>query len=242
MFETQIISPFFKLLLFSVISFVLIHFFAVFGLFCAVSYLIFWIFFPKKTFCIFCQIKGVGKQCHFCHRVVTSEEGLYPRTFLSALMNFVVFIIISALCVGIVWLEGKVFFQLSFPLRAKTVYFSIPAKDSFRIGEIFPMKIQLEGIKDPINLVRADIQFENSVLEIVDFDTSESFANILVQKEVDNSAGYARLVGGIPNPGFAKENGVFGTVLFKGKSSGLGKVDFLPSSLVLANDGRALIF
>lgn len=239
MLETQVILLLLKLLIFLVISFVLVHFFAIFGVFCAVAYLIFWVFFPRKSFCLFCQLKGVGRQCPFCHRRVVSGENLYPRTLRSVLMNFLLFLGISMVCMSVVWIEGKVLFQLPFPLKQKTVYFSIPAKDTFKIGEIFPMKIQIEGIVEPINLVRADIQYENSILEIVDFDTSESFANIMVQKEIDNTAGYARFVGGVPNPGFAKKSGTFGAVLFKGRSSGLGKVEFLSSSLVLANDGRA---
>ncbi len=228
-----------KLLAFLVISFILVHFFAVFGFFCAVAYLIFWIIFPRASFCLFCQIKGVGGQCPVCRRRIHSGGPLYPRTLLSVLMNFGVLLLIFILCAVIVWAEGKIFWQLPFPLKRKTVQFTLPARNTFRIGEIFPMKIEIEGIEDPINLVRADILFENRVLEIVDFNTEDSFANILVQKEIDNDHGFARLVGGIPNPGFMKKSGIFGTVLFKGKSSGLGKVEFLSSSLVLANDGRA---
>ncbi len=100
------------------------------------------------------------------------------------------------------------------------------------------MKIEITGIGVPINAVRADLGFDAVKLEAVDVSTDGSFANIFVQKEISNKKGYVRLTGGLPNPGFTSGNGVFGTVFFKGKSAGLATIEYLPTSLVLANDGR----
>jgi hypothetical protein len=103
---------------------------------------------------------------------------------------------------------------------------------------MFPMKIEVAGIKTPINAVQADLGFESSKIEVVDISTKDSFASIFVQKEINNKGGYSRLTGGLPNPGFFSDKGVLGTVFFKGKAPGVVKIEFLPSSMVLANDGR----
>jgi hypothetical protein len=100
------------------------------------------------------------------------------------------------------------------------------------------MSIEIVGIKTPINAVQADLGFDPRKLEAVDVSTEGSFANIFIQKEVNNEVGYTRLIGGLPNPGFFSDHGVFGTVFFKGESPGIAKIEFLPSSMVLANDGR----
>jgi len=127
---------------------------------------------------------------------------------------------------------------MGFPPTAKTVSFIIPSRGQFLLGEIFPMKVDIAGVKDPINAVQADIGFDASRLEVVDISSEDSFANIFLQKEINNDVGYARLTGGLPNPGFFADHGVFGTVYFRSKASGLTQVEFLPTSLVLANDGR----
>lgn len=100
------------------------------------------------------------------------------------------------------------------------------------------MKIEISGIKTPINAVQADLGFDSSKLEVVSVSTDGSFANIFVQKEIDNEGGYVRLTGGLPNPGFFSDNGVFGTIFFRGKEPGIAKINYLPSSMVLANNGR----
>ena len=90
----------------------------------------------------------------------------------------------------------------------------------------------------PINAIQADLGFNPEKVEVVDISTQNSFANIFIQKEINNETGYARLTGGLPNPGFFSDRGIFGTVFFRGKQPGVVKIDFLPSSMVLANDGR----
>ncbi len=80
--------------------------------------------------------------------------------------------------------------------------------------------------------------FDSSRVEIENISTDDSFANIFIQKEINNDGGYARLSGGLPNPGFFSDRGIFGTVYFRGKVPGIVKIEFLPSSMVLANDGH----
>jgi len=232
------IINFFKIIGFLIFSWILIHFFAVFGPFVAVSYPIWWFFVPKKTFCLFCRIKKEGEICPFCHQVKKENEGNYPKNFRSIFLNSFLVLFFSIASFGLVFVEGRVLFKLGFPSTPKTVSFIIPSKGQFRLGENFPMKIDVAGIKTPINAIQADITFDPEQVEVIDINTADSFANIFIQKEINNEAGYARLSGGLPNPGFYGDHGIFGTVYFRGKVPGLTQVKFLPSSLVLANDGR----
>jgi hypothetical protein len=211
----------FRIIGFILVSWLLIHFLAVFGIFLAAAYPFWWLLAPQKTLCLFCEIKKL-KECSFKHSFI----------------NGGIILALSLLSFSLVFAEGKILFKMGFPPTPKTVSFVIPAKGQYRLEEIFPMKIEIAGIKTPINAVQADLSFNPQKLEVVDISTKDSFANIFIQKEINNEVGFARLTGGLPAPGFFADKGVFGTVFFKGKSPGVVKIEFAPSSMVLANDGR----
>lgn len=211
----------FKIILFVLSSWVLVHVLAVFGVFLAVAYPLWYFFAPGNIPCILCQIKK-SKECVVRH----------------AFLNGGIILLFTVLSFGLVFAESRILFRMGFPPTPKTVSFVIPPKGQYRLGEIFPMKIEIAGIKKPINAVQADLSFEPRKVEVVEISTQDSFANIFIQKEVNNEVGYTRLTGGLPNPGFFADRGIFGTVFFKGKEPGVVKIEFLPSSLVLANDGR----
>jgi hypothetical protein len=219
-------------------SWLLIHILAIFGIFLAIAYPLWWLLAPKQTTCLLCRAGREGQKCLFCRRVIKKREGTSPVNLSSAILNGLLIFVFSVISMGIVFGESQLLFKLGFPPTPKTVSFTIPAKGQYRIGEIFPMKIEISGIKTPINAVQADLSFDSSRLEIVDISTEDSFANIFIQKEINNQEGYARLTGGLPNPGFFSDHGVFGTVFFKAKAPGVVKVAYLPSSIILANDGR----
>jgi len=230
-----------QILLYVIGSWVLIHILAVFGIFIAITYPLWWLILPKQTVCLFCRAKiNVNEEdyCPFCHRKITKNETLSPKSFRSAALNGGLILLFSLLSIGLVFGESKILFKLGFPPTPKTVSFIIPTKGQYRLGEIFPMKIEIAGIKTPVNAVQADLGFEPEKLEVEEISTKDSFANIFIQKEINNEGGYTRLTGGLPNPGFFSDKGILGTVFFKGKAPGVVKVEFLPSSMVLANDGK----
>ena len=227
-----------KIISFLVASWLLVHFLSFFGVFLVIAYPIWWLFFPKKTICFYCRVKGEGEFCPFCRKRIDKTNGIFPENLRSAVFNGGLILIFSLISIGFVFMESRVLNLLGFPPTPKTVSFVIPATGQYRLGEVFPMKIEITGIKKPINTVQADISFDPKILEITEISTNDSFANIFVQKEINNQVGFARLSGGLPNPGFSGEKGIFGTFYFKGKSPGVVKVDFSSSSKVLANDGR----
>ena len=233
-----IISILIKIFALAVSSWILIHLLAILGIFLAFSYPLWYLFAPKQTYCWFCRVKKEGEYCNFCRQPVRKADGISPKSFVSACRNALLLLVFSVLSLGLVFGESKILFKLGFPATPKTVSFVIPPKGQYRLEEIFPMKIEIVGIKTPINAVQADFSFDSRKTEVVDISTKDSFANIFIQKEINNEVGYARLTGGLANPGFFADHGTFGTVFFRGKNPGLFKVEFLPSSLVLANDSR----
>ncbi len=227
-----------KIVAFVLLSWVLVHFFAVFGVFLSFAYPLWWLFAPEQIVCFFCRAKSNGEICPLCHKTIDKSKGVSPKSLLSAIFNGLLILIFSVISVGIVFGESKILLGLGFPPTPKTVTFVIPPEGEYRLGEVFPMPIEIVGVKKPINAVQADISFDPRRIEAVEVSTKDSFANIFVQKEANNEIGFVRLTGGLPNPGFFSDRGLLGTVYFKGKIPGIVKVEFLPSSLVLANDGR----
>lgn len=216
-----------------VASWILVHIFAIFGFFVAISYPFWWLLSPDRIQCLLCRVKQKNSKCLFCGE--KARRG--PLKFRSVVFNSILILILSGLSLTAVYIESKVvnnFLITSTP----TVNFVIPDKGQKQVGEVFPMEVKLTGMKFPINAIQADIKFDPQVLNLVEISTSNSFANIFVQKEINNQYGYARLSGGLANPGFSDTSGLFAEFYFKAISPGAAKVSFLPSSMVLLNNGK----
>jgi len=227
-----------KIASFILAAWVLVHVFAIFGIFFVIAYPIFWLFSPQEISCLFASIKKQNEYCPLCRQAIDSQEDHYPKSFSSAILNSLVILTFVFISFVMVFIESKVLFKLGFPPTPKTASFIIPSKRQYRLGEIFPMEIEILGITTPINAVQADVAFNAEKIKVVDVSTKNSFANIFIQKEINNDIGYVRLTGGLPNPGFFSNRGIFGTIIFEAKNAGIAQVEFLPSSMVLANDGR----
>jgi len=228
-----------SLLIIAIASWLLLHLYALLGLFIALAYPFWWFFLQKQTVCFYCATHEEGQHCPLCKRTINKSTGVFPETFTSAFFNSSLLLVLFLFAFGLVYFEGNLLTYAGFRLYTpRTVSFSIPEKNQFSIDEIFPLYIELRNIEVPVNTVRTDLRFDPKMLEVTEISTKESFANIFVQKEFDNEAGYVRLAGGLPNPGFDGEGGLFGTVYFKALKTGVVKVEYLPTSMVLANDGK----
>lgn len=221
-----------------IISWVLIHLLAIFGVFLGFAYPMWWLFAPKQTVCFICRAAPNGSTCPLCHKHIEKSHGVYPKTLRSVVLNGILIVMFSLVSIGVVFGESQILFKLGFPPTPKTATFAIPTKGQYLLGEVFPMKIEINNLRTPINTVQTDIGFDPTKLEVVDISTKGSFANLFVQKDINNSGGWVRLTGGLPNPGYDAAAGTFGTIYFRGKSPGVTKISFLTTSLVLANDGR----
>jgi len=208
------------LCLYLVISWVLIHFFAVFGLFFAVAIPVLHLVFYPHIMCFWCRLRHS------------------PHSLRHSLIDSLFIVFLTIFSLGVVYLESRVILALPSLSPQPTANFVIPTRNQYRQGEIFPLHIQISGIIAPINVIQADLAFDPTLLEIVDNNTQESFATIFLQNDYNNDLGYLRLTGGVPNPGYNQPTGLFGTVYFRGKKPGLAEVTFLESSQILANDGK----
>lgn len=201
-------------------SWIMIHLIAVFGIFLVFAIPLLQLIFYPNIYCFWCRIRST------------------PHSFWHSLIDSLIVLVITLISLGLVYFEARLLTSLNLPFTQKTVQFVIPDKNEYKLGEIFPVKIDIKGVKVPINIVRADLQFDPNLTEVIDIATDASFASIFIQKDINNDLGYARLTGGIPNPGFQDDAGTFGIVYMRGKRPGPIEVNFLPSSLVLANDGK----
>jgi len=222
----------------SISSWVLVHILAVFGIFLGIAYPLWWMFAPKQSVCFLCRAQREGTTCSFCRKTIFKNEGVPPKSFLSAFLNGVLILIFSVVSVIMIYGETWMLDKMGFPKTPKTASFIIPPKGQFRVGEIFPMKLEINNLENSINTIQADVGFDPNLVEVVDISTAGSFANVFIQKEINNQGGWARLTGGLPNPGFHENVGMFGTIYFRAKTPGIVRIEFLPTSIVLANDGR----
>lgn len=232
------VKQMFFLILLIVLSWVVIHIFAILGIFIIIAYPLWVLINPHKETCLFCLLKGKPDSCFMCHTDEHDQprkgKGLRKFTTNILLLSFMTFFSLL-----IVWGEKYLLEQLSLISPPKSIVMEMPMKNEYKIGELFSMPLEIHGLQTSINTVQVDLKYPPELLEVVEVLTLESFAEIFIQKEVRNDLGIARISGGLPNPGYTKESGLFAKVLFLTRNPGIGQVEILPTSMVLANDGKA---
>lgn len=223
-------------------SLFLIHLFGFLGIFVALAYPLWWFFIPQKTLCFFCLHKRITNpqgECPVCKRIVTT---IYDPPLGSVFINMITIVFLSIASLMVIVVEIFLFTRGGFNpatlIYGKRAYFLIPEKNNFPLGKEFYFDINTSTISTPINVAQADIEFDKNLLEVRSIDISNSFATIFTQKDFSNKEGWIRIVGGLPNPGFLGDYGLFARVYFYPKTTGVGKITFLPTSKMFANDGH----
>lgn len=209
------------LLIFLVLSWVLIHFLAIFGVFLAIALPLLHMVFYPHIICFWCRLKGGH------------------HTLKHSLIDSGLILLLTAVSLPLVFLEHRLITGILTPVQiAQVAQFTIPSRNQYLLGEIFPLKIELMNIPSAINVAQADLSFDPKYIEVVDLVTDDSFASFFVQKEYSNEKGYLRVTGGVPNPGYRQPTGLLATAYLRGKLPGAVELRYLDSSLVLANDGK----
>jgi hypothetical protein len=216
----------------------IIHFFAVFGLIITVAYIAGCVFIPKRIPCIFCYIQKDLTYCPVCKKTTDKSEGTTPNSFKSIFFNALLLLGLFVISVGFIFIEHRILTALGVGSTKKTVQFIFEDNAQYKVGQVFPVSINLSNIQTDINAFQADLKYDPNILEVIRIDMQNSFATIIVQKEINNNLGYIRFSGGIPNPGYNNPQAHAGTVYFRGKSPSATEVSVLPTSMVLANDGK----
>ncbi|MCK9368541.1 cohesin domain-containing protein [Candidatus Dojkabacteria bacterium] len=219
------------------LSIFFVHIFAVFGVFILASYPIWWLVFPKFTDGIFGRITSRIRK-----KKDGGDENIYnqkpTKTISTLVVDMLFLILIIGFSMGVVYGEYRIITKVKSKEAEIPATFVIPDSKQYKIGEIFPVDLDISNPGKVINVVQADIYFDSELAEISDVSLDNSFAKVFVQKEINNEKGFMRLTGGLPTPGFTEAKGHFAKVYFQAKSAGLLQISFLPTSQVLANDGK----
>ncbi|MFH1759197.1 MAG: cohesin domain-containing protein [Patescibacteria group bacterium] len=127
--------------------------------------------------------------------------------------------------------------QPAFAASGATLSIS-PASGTVLYNSTFEASIYMDTRGESINAVELNLKFPPDKLSIIKPSGGESFFSIWPEVPVySNTDGTVKLVGGIPN-GIITESGLITTITFKAKQTGQATIEILPSSKVLANDGR----
>jgi len=124
--------------------------------------------------------------------------------------------------------------------RIYNKYFYVP-KYGGNVGLNSQIIFQVEVPYTPIaiNAAQVDIRYDMEHLSLEKIEENKTFFKYILEKKNENSIGFARVSGGLPNPGMQKNNLRLVTFYFKPKKIGEAWVDYSPTGLVLANDGKA---
>jgi hypothetical protein len=221
----------------AIASWLLIHVLSIFGIFIVFAYPIWWFIFPESTWCLYCRSRKQSHRCPLCN-LPPSVDNYHPKNLRSAFLNSSLVFIFTVASFLLVFGEYRFLHYLSIAVNNKTATFNVTDKGKHSVGEVFPMEIQIDNLQVPINTVQVDLSYDSESLEALEVSTEGSFATVFIEKSINNEYGMVRLTGGVPNPGYSGKEAFFGTVFFKGKIPGIFEVEFLPTSVVLANDGK----
>jgi len=223
-------------------SVILVHIFGLFGVFIALAYPLWWFFFPQSSPCFFClhtTLRKKHSQCPVCKR---DASQIYDPPFRSVLFNMLAIFALSLFSFFILFVEINLFggknVNIALFLQGQRAQFVMPEKNQFPMGKEFYIDLGVKDIKKPVNVVQADLQFRKDLFRVKKIDVSGSFATIFTQKDFSNLEGWMRVVGGLPNPGFVGDYGVFVRIYFEPVKPGIGEITFMPTSKILANDGK----
>lgn len=120
----------------------------------------------------------------------------------------------------------------------KATLFLSPHRGTVLAGSTFDVSVFLDTRGNSVNTVELDLKFPPNKLTIVKPSGGRSFISLWTEPPTySNTRGTAQFTGGIPN-GITTESGLVTTITFKARATGQAIVEVLPSSKVLANDGR----
>ena len=130
--------------------------------------------------------------------------------------------------------------QAQSPLEdAKASLFLSPKIGSFLVGSTFDVSIFFDTGGADINSVEANLKFPPDKLQVVRPSTGKSFISIWISPPTySNKNGSLSFIGGLPSPGINASSGLVSKVTFRVMRAGTAKIEFLPSSKILANDGK----
>ncbi len=139
-------------------------------------------------------------------------------------------------------------------VRAAIVYLD-PSQGDIGLNEVFMVKARIDNQRECLNAVEANLGFSTDFLELIDFSIGESILNLWIAKPERkdlsdiNKSGKINFIGGIPGgycgkiAGDPGESDVLASLIFRSTqnqpaNNPVAKINFLPGTKVLLNDGQ----
>lgn len=113
--------------------------------------------------------------------------------------------------------------------KEAAIRFELPSK--VPVNMPFDVDVIIDSQKQNVNAVGLYLHYNPEHLQLIDFDTSESFCQFYPEKKFDNTLGTLSLSCGSPHPGFSGQNKVI-------------KLTFMPrlvTTTVLSTDPKSRI-
>lgn len=131
---------------------------------------------------------------------------------------------------------------LSLPIgteaQGQAKLFLSPSTGGFLVGSTFDISLIVDTDQVSINTVRVELSFPPDRLQIVNPSSGKSFVSLwLQQPSYSNTEGNISFTGGEPG-GIKTSSGIVSTITFRAIKAGEAIIKILPSSNVLANDGK----
>lgn len=101
----------------------------------------------------------------------------------------------------------------------------------------FTLSIIMDSQGEAVNAVGTYLEFDNSRLEILEMDTSQSFCQFYPENKFNNDKGTVSIACGAPSPGYKGESTIV-KLRMLARSIGNASITVLPKSQILLNDGK----
>ena len=116
----------------------------------------------------------------------------------------------------------------SYKLQAEPVTF---------VNSHYRMTFTADTNGQDVNAVGLYLKFDPEIMRIINMDTTKSFCQFYPENKFDNTNGTVSIACGAPNPGFSGTSDI-AIIDFYINNIGKAKVEILPKSQLLLNDGK----
>lgn len=134
------------------------------------------------------------------------------------------------------------FLQICTPATAGSAFYSLSVPSNVGLNENFKVKIRVKTPTESANTFLAQLQFDNSKLEVVDIKMDDSVGSFITQTDdifYDNATGEISLLGGLPDPGLTTvlaAGETMAEITFNTKATGQSEITLLSTSEIISNN------
>ncbi len=130
-----------------------------------------------------------------------------------------------------------IFLILPKAAKAASLSFSLDSKQIYA-GDVFVVQLNLESLKEKVNVAEASVHFDSSILEVQDISTGGSIFSMWTRAPIyNNQTGQIMFTGGTTGSFSGSEGDVL-KIIFVAKQKGDASLDFAVDSALYLADGK----